>query len=57
MRALHIHSLADLREAARAVLDALGDHTVVAFRGPMGALGKTTCSSARSSHASDRATP
>jgi len=41
MQTLHIHSLADLREAARAVLDALGDRTVVAFRGPMGA-GKTT---------------
>ena len=41
MQTLHIHSLADRREAARAVLDALGDRTVVAFRGPMGA-GKTT---------------
>ena len=38
---LHIESLNDLPTAAEAVIGALGDRTVVAFRGEMGA-GKTT---------------
>ncbi|MDE6779621.1 MAG: tRNA (adenosine(37)-N6)-threonylcarbamoyltransferase complex ATPase subunit type 1 TsaE [Alistipes sp.] len=41
MTTVHIDSLNDLPEAAEAVLAALGDRTVVAFRGEMGA-GKTT---------------
>jgi len=38
---LHIDSLHELPDVADAVLDALGDRTVVVFRGEMGA-GKTT---------------
>ena len=38
---LHIDSLHELPDVADAVLDALGDRTVVVFRGGMGA-GKTT---------------
>ena len=41
MKTLHIDSLAELPEAAEAVIEALGTRTVVAFRGAMGA-GKTT---------------
>ena len=41
MTPLHIDSLAELPEAAEAVIEALGTRTVVAFRGAMGA-GKTT---------------
>lgn len=41
MKILHIDSLAELRDAAEAVIDSLGGRTVVAFRGEMGA-GKTT---------------
>ena len=41
MKTLHIDSLAELPEAAEAVIEALGTRTVVAFRGAMGG-GKTT---------------
>lgn len=41
MKTLHIDSPAELPEAAEAVIEALGNRTVVAFRGAMGA-GKTT---------------
>ena len=41
MKTLHIDSLAELPEAAEAVIEALGTRTVIAFRGAMGA-GKTT---------------
>ncbi len=41
MKTLHIDSLAELPEAAEAVLGALGSRSVIAFRGAMGA-GKTT---------------
>ena len=41
MKTLHIDSLAELPEAAEAVIEALGTRTVFAFRGAMGA-GKTT---------------
>jgi tRNA threonylcarbamoyladenosine biosynthesis protein TsaE len=42
---IHIDSLEELPEAAQTVLEALGDRTVVAFHGEMGA-GKTTLISA-----------
>lgn len=41
MKTMHIDSLAELPEAAEAVIGALGNRTVIAFRGAMGA-GKTT---------------
>lgn len=41
MKTLHIDSLAELPEVAEAVIEAIGDRTVIAFRGEMGA-GKTT---------------
>lgn len=41
MKTIHIDSLAELPDVAEAVIEALGERTVVAFRGPMGA-GKTT---------------
>ncbi len=41
MKTLHIDSINELPDVADAVLDALGNRTVVAFRGEMGA-GKTT---------------
>lgn len=41
METIHINSLAELPDVAEAVLRALGDRTVIAFRGEMGA-GKTT---------------
>lgn len=41
MTEIHINGLDDLPRAARAFLDHLGDHTIVAFYGQMGA-GKTT---------------
>lgn len=45
MKTFSLDSLDDLPEAAQAVIDALDDRTVVAFRGEMGA-GKTTLISA-----------
>ena len=41
MTEIHINGIGDLPRAARAFLDHLGDHTIVAFHGQMGA-GKTT---------------
>lgn len=41
MKTIHIDSQAELADVAEAVIEALGDRTVVAFRGEMGA-GKTT---------------
>ncbi len=41
MKTIHIDSLAELSDVAESIIEALGDRTVVAFRGEMGA-GKTT---------------
>lgn len=41
MKTMHIDSLEELPEVAEAVIEAIGDRTVIAFRGEMGA-GKTT---------------
>ena len=41
MQTIHIDSQSDLPKAAEAIIEALGDRTVVLFRGGMGA-GKTT---------------
>ena len=41
MQTIHIDSQSDLPKVAEAIVEALGDRTVVVFRGEMGA-GKTT---------------
>lgn len=41
MKTMHIDSLEELPEVAETVIEAIGDRTVIAFRGEMGA-GKTT---------------